>query len=341
MRACLLGLGLLGIAALACAAPGELPSYEAKAVAPPARSGYVLKDGSIQIVAFKDMEGIIDGLDRLFAAAHPGTRFTLRLGNNASALSALTFGASALAPMGAEPTTSGLYGYGKLLGTEPLGIRIAHASLNPAASVSPLGVIVHPSNPLTEVSLGQVTRLFAFGAPKGDFSRWSQLGVKGPLGLREIHAVGLPESDYLPSEDSEFGAFMVLKKLGGLHFRPDYEALGSYAEVVERVRSDPQAVGLVALNHADATVKRVALRVGLDGRPALGSPDELSQGVYPLDRYLYLYVRPVPGAPMDPWVLEYLRLVLSKEGQASIASEAKGYLPLNAREVLEERDKLR
>ena len=37
---------------------------------------------------------------------------------------------------------------------------------------------------------------------------------------------------------------------------------------------------------------------------------------------------------------EYLRLVLSKEGQQIIASETDGYVPLNAREAAEELAKL-
>jgi phosphate transport system substrate-binding protein len=51
-------------------------------------------------------------------------------------------------------------------------------------------------------------------------------------------------------------------------------------------------------------------------------------------------VRRLPGQPVDPFVKEYLRLVLSKEGQQIVAAETNGYVPLNAREAAEELAKL-
>ena len=63
-------------------------------------------------------------------------------------------------------------------------------------------------------------------------------------------------------------------------------------------------------------------------------------GRYPLDRHLYIYLRRVPGRPIDPFVREYMRLVLSREGQAAIAAAAPHYLPLNVREAAAERAKL-
>jgi phosphate transport system substrate-binding protein len=51
-------------------------------------------------------------------------------------------------------------------------------------------------------------------------------------------------------------------------------------------------------------------------------------------------VRRLTGQPIDPFVKEYLRMILSKEGQDAIASEAKGYLPLNALELAAESSKL-
>jgi phosphate transport system substrate-binding protein len=44
--------------------------------------------------------------------------------------------------------------------------------------------------------------------------------------------------------------------------------------------------------------------------------------------------------PIDSFGKEYMRMVLSEEGQRAIADEAAGYIPLSAGELAEARAKL-
>ena len=68
------------------------------------------------------------------------------------------------------------------------------------------------------------------------------------------------------------------------------------------------------------------------GRQGLttGSAADLIADRYPYPRDLYFYIRREPGTPLDPLVAEYVKLVLSKQGQEAVAADPKGYLPLNA-----------
>jgi phosphate transport system substrate-binding protein len=59
-------------------------------------------------------------------------------------------------------------------------------------------------------------------------------------------------------------------------------------------------------------------------------------GRYPLDRHLYIYA----ARPLSPLAREFLRLVLSREGQEAIAASPQGYLPLSERDAAAEREKL-
>ena len=317
-----------------------LPAYEPAPVTPPAGAGYVLPDGSIRLVGLDDMAGVIERLNAEFIQKHPGMKFQYNKGNNVSAMSSLTFGTTAFAPMSTEYSASAMLGYSRMPGGEPLAIRIAHGSLNPSARVSPVAVIVNKNNPLDSLTTSQVTRVFAAGAPGGDLTQWSQLGVRGNAAGRDIHPCGLPESDYYRSEDQTFGAYFVPHAINGLHFAATYEALENYSDVVRRVSADPQAIGLVALNRVTPDVKIVGLRKTAWSTPSRGTAAQIQHGTYPYDRYLYLYVRMVPGQAFDSMVREYLRLVLSREGQEAIAGEAHGFLPLSAREVQEELAKL-
>ncbi|MFI5336010.1 MAG: PstS family phosphate ABC transporter substrate-binding protein [Opitutales bacterium] len=321
------------LCAFACAA-------EAPPVAPPAGAGYVLPDGSVQIVCFDDLLGIIGRLDSIFAQAHPGVKFTARPANNLAALQTLVFDASALAPVGTDALGGAAVAYGAIVRGEAFPIRIAHASLNPAAKLGPLAVIAHPSNPLTHLSVDQVARIFTETTRKSNFTHWGQVGVAGGWADGEIHPCGLPWSEHFPSEDAAFGDLMFMRKLGGGPPVANYDMLPTYAGVVKKVSEDPLALGLTALNRVTPGVKVVGLIANAWASPSFGSAEDIVAGRYAFDRYLYIFVRRVPGQPFDPLVREYLRLVLSPGGQQAIATEPHGYLPLNAVEIGEEQAKL-
>jgi len=84
----------------------------------------------------------------------------------------------------------------------------------------------------------------------------------------------------------------------------------------------------------------VSADINADGKPTTGTRGELTTDAYPYARNLYIYIRREPGTPFDPLVKEYMRLILSREGQQAVARDPKGYLPLNAADVAREVAKL-
>ena len=60
---------------------------------------------------------------------------------------------------------------------------------------------------------------------------------------------------------------------------------------------------------------------------------------YPMSRYVYIYVNRKPGQPLEPKVKEFLKLVLSQEGQQVVADE-RVFIPLLPEVVREELKKL-
>lgn len=348
--------GLLGLIAStqSYAAPmdfvdAQLPHYQPKPVTLDQKRGYIQPDGSVQIMGYDDMDGMLNKLNALFIQTHPGFRFKMELKGNGTAIPGITYDASAFGPQGGGATLVQLLPYEKIYGgskaepVAPMVVRVAHSSLNPAAKLSPLGLIVNVKNPIPSLTMEQVTGMFAFGSGKGDITGWSQLGVTGALAGKTIHPTGLSEDAYDRPEELGMGEFMTFRKMGGhpgFPFSPRYERMKRYADVVESVRSDPLAIGLVALNKVDASV-RVVPMVSNDGTSlTTGSEADIVGGRYPYDRYLYIYVRRPLNEPFDPFVKEYLRMVLSKEGQAIIAQDSRGYLPLSRTEVTEELDKM-
>jgi phosphate transport system substrate-binding protein len=255
---------------------------------------------------------------------------------------------AAFAPEGGGATLLEMLPYEKIYGSKKdpvaaLIIRVGHGSLNPAAKMSPLGIIVNKSNPIKSLTVEQVAAMFSTGSGTGDVTNWSQMGMSGTLAGKPIHPTGLYWDAYQRPEDPYMGEYMMYRKMGafpGYVFSQNYEQFLHYDDVVKKVASDPLAIGIVTLNKVSPTVKLVPL-VGTDGHTlSTGSTADLIADRYPYSRDLYIYIRREPGTPFDPLVKEYMRLILSKQGQAAVAQDPRGYLPLNADDVKFELDKL-
>jgi phosphate transport system substrate-binding protein len=313
--------------------------YTPAMVAPRDHAAYVMPGGTVQIVTSSTLAGAVRALNQLFVSTHPSVKFSVLEGDNYSAMAALTFDRTAFAPLGTEYTRIGL-GDNLKVAAEPVAFRIAHASRTPAARVPALGVIVNTANPIASVSLAQLTRMFAVGAPTGDIATWSQAGVVGPLANREVHPLGPLASDYTDSDDPQAGEFLSTDKMGGLNMNHRYQPMAHYADVIQRVSEDPAAIGITALNLPLGNVKVIGLRNSETGPAVQGTDADIAAGRYPLDRFVYIYLRVGKGMPLDDFGKEYMRMVLSDAGQRAIASEASGYIPLNQGELAEERAKL-
>jgi phosphate transport system substrate-binding protein len=323
-------------AALLLAAASSL----ALAQVPPQDAGYVLADGTIQIVGWDDLEGMFSRLNALYTRAHPGTKFKYVAGNLMAPQHSLIFGETAFAPTGMEFSSNLNSAYRPQVKAPTYAIRIAHGAVAGEAKLSPLAFIVHPSNPVERLSPGQLLHIFTVGGRAPDIVWWKQAGVKGPAGEREIQSYGLPESDHYPSEDPGFGVYLFRDKWALAHNARNYHMQQTYADVTRRVAEDPAGIGITTLNRVTSGVKVIGVAPGEWGPLMQGTKEDVQGGRYPYDRFVYVYVRRLAGQPVDPFAKEYLRMALSKDGQDAIGADAKGYLPLNAAEVSAELAKL-
>ena len=68
--------------------------------------------------------------------------------------------------------------------------------------------------------------------------------------------------------------------------------------------------------------------------------EEVERRLYPLTRTIYLGVNQPAGKPLRPVVREFLRFVLSREGQEAFTEGPEKYLPLTEATASAERRKL-
>jgi phosphate transport system substrate-binding protein len=100
------------------------------------------------------------------------------------------------------------------------------------------------------------------------------------------------------------------------------------ASVVQSVSSSLNGIGYSGIGYTTSSVRAVpiARASGEDHVPA--TAEQAIQGAYPLARFLYVYVNKEPGKPLPPLTLEFLKLVLARQGQQVVVKD--GYIPLPA-----------
>ena len=95
---------------------------------------------------------------------------------------------------------------------------------------------------------------------------------------------------------------------------------------------DRYAIGYTGVAYVDAPVKMLALGENESGPFVAPSYENVARATYPLSRLIFFNVNKAPGKALDPALAEFLRFVLSREGQQIVRDQAL-YLPLRANQV--------
>lgn len=267
-------------------------------------SSYRTEHGAIRITGYNDMREMVEAWTAGFTRLHPELRFSLDLPSTRAAIPAVASGQAAFGPMGAELSAAQRVQFREIAGVEPWQFRVALASLDSRALSGPLAVFVPESSALRELSLPQLAAIFE--------GRDSATGL-APCGMAPATALG------------EFFATRVMR---GKKFAAGYVAFGQSVEVIDHVATNSRAIGFAAAMRAKPGVRVLALAPD-DGEPAVPlSTENVVERRYPLRRHLWLLVKP----PLDDTQKEFLRFVLSDEGQRMVGQGSLGYLPLSPEE---------
>ncbi|MCX9458375.1 substrate-binding domain-containing protein, partial [Vibrio cholerae] len=114
-------------------------------------------------------------------------------------------------------------------------------------------------------------------------------------------------------------------------FRSNVNEQPGSASVVQSVGASLNSIGYTGIGYKTSGVR--ALPLAEKGDKYVEPTEENAvNGSYPLSRYLYIYVNKHPNKPLDPMTAEFLKMVLSKQGQELVAKD--GYIPVPAK-VLE------
>jgi len=255
---------------------------------------------------------------------YPNVRIQIEAKGSGTAPPALIAGTSQVGPMSREMKAEEIDQFEKKYGYKPTPIKVA---------VDGIGVFVSKDNPLEQITFQQIDGIFSKTHACGDkeIKTWGQLGLKGDWANRPISIYGRN------SASGTYGFFREHALCKGDYKDTVKEQPGS-ASVVQGVTSDSSGIGYSGIGYKTSGVK--AIHVGKTAGAYYGDDaDSVYSGKYPLSRYLFVYVNQAPNKPLDPLVREFVKYVLSQEGQQVVVKD--GFLPLLAPTVAQERAKVK
>jgi phosphate transport system substrate-binding protein len=182
-----------------------------------------------------------------------------------------------------------------------------------------LAIYVHPSCPLKEISVEQLSELFKEG---GKINKWSELGVTVPGASDEIVRVSRQNNS---GTYHYFREHVVGKKND---FKKGSRDMSGSKDVVELVANTPGALGYSGLGYRTDKVKVVLVSKKTGDKAVMPSIQSTHDLTYPIARPMFMYTP--PGAPEH--VVKYLKWVRSAPGQKIVVDS--GYVPLQEKDQI-------
>ncbi len=281
--------------------------------------------GNINSVGSDTMNNMMALWGETFRKLYPNVKIQVEGKGSSTAPPALIAGTAQFGPMSRAMRATEIDQFESKYGYKPTQIRTSYDAL---------AVYVNKDNPVEKLTLAQVDAAFSKSRKRGfkqNVTTWGQLGLTGDWANRPISLYGRN------SASGTYGFFKEHTLVNGDYKDSVKEQPGS-ASVVQGVTEDRFGMGYSGIGYKTSGVKAVPLAEKEGGAFSDGNYEDVKSGKYPLSRFLYIYVNKAPGKPLDPIVKEYVKLILSKEGQEVVIKD--GYLPLSAEIAKQELAKL-
>ena len=305
----LTGLALVGSMACAvvvqAAVDQDLPEYKAI-------SGV---SGNVNSIGSDTLNNLMTLWAEEYAKFYPNVNIQIQGAGSSTAPPALTEGTSNFGPMSREMKSSEIEAFEAKHGYKPTAVPVA---------IDVLAVYVNKDNPIKGMTIAQVDAVFSATRKCGndkDITRWGELGLTGGWANRDFTIYSRN------AVSGTYGYFKDVALCGGDYKASINEQPGS-ASVVQGVSESINGIGYSGIGYITSGVRAVPLAAKAGDEFSPADADHALDGSYPLARTLFVYINKHPNRKLDPLQAEFLKMVLSKQGQEVVVRD--GYIPLPA-----------
>ncbi len=293
------------------------------------------------------MGRLVDAWIAGFTRYQPRVKFENHMYGTASAIGALYTGAADIAILGEEISPAASTAFRREKHYAPTRIQIATGSLDVNYFDYAHMIFVNRDNPIKGLTLEQLDGIFGAEHRRGprNLRSWGDLGLKGQWAHRPIQPYGWQVG-------ADFSLFFSKAVLQGSHRwngrlkefsnadRADGSVYDRGQQILDALAKDPAGIAISNVRFANPRVRVLPLARDRGGPYFMPTQTNLIAQTYPLVRIIPAFVDVRPGQPMDPRVREFLRYILSREGQQALVDDS-GYLPLGAHAIHRQLEKLR
>ena len=302
-----------------------------------------LKDGQLGELWLQD-----------FKKFQPGITIEYHLPTAAMAVPALVCGVADIG-MSNKATLTDRLSFEQVFHYPVSEVGVATGSFDVYGWTPPFIIVVNENNPLDRISVKQIDGVFGTErtggyvgsvwhseypyarGPEDNIRTWGQLGLEGEWADKPIPVGGQTIRAGASTGFSD-------RILGGSgHWVEGYKGYTNYIttggkivswslQVREAIAKDPYAMFYVSPMSMGPGMKELAVQAREGGPYVKRSLESVRDRTYPLYNQQFFYFNRAPGKPIDPMVEEFIRFVLSQEGQDCIQREGR-YLPLTAEMV--------
>ncbi|UJF18988.1 phosphate ABC transporter substrate-binding protein [Vibrio sp. SS-MA-C1-2] len=259
-----------------------------------------------------------------FEERYPAVNIQIQAAGSSTAPPALMEQTAQFAPMSRKMKRKEIAAFTTRYGYPPTEIKVA---------IDALAVFVNRDNPIQGINLQQLDGIFSITLQCGlndKITRWGGLGLKGQWAKRDFQIFG---------RNSASGTYGYFKQNVLCHgdFANNVNEQPGSASVVQSVSSSLNGIGYSGFGYRTSMVKM--LPIAKQGRDYIApTMENVTDGKYPLSRYLYIYINKKPHIPLPELDTKFLQYVLSTEGQQVVVKD--GYIPLSDAMLKQQRTNL-
>ncbi len=281
--------------------------------------------GSISMASSDTLPGLVHAWIAAFHRIYPRVRIAFGPPYEGShGAIELEKGAIDMAFVSRELKPTDLTAFAASHGYPPLSVPVSGGTYRHFGFLDAVGFFVNRKNPLNHLTLAQLDAVLSRSLLRGhaQATTWGDLGVTGAWAGRPIHVYAIkPWNGF-----EEFVRQRVLNFASQRgHWRADLHFDPTVFPIARRVAADPDGIGYAGLAFVDAPVKMLA--IGAAGDAVAPTYANVAAARYPLSRLVYVNVNQKPGGLVSPAMQEFLRFVLSRQGQQVVLDQGV-FLPL-------------